>query len=489
MCGLQPTAPLVWPPKRRFYVGAAPLLASALVLGPASLAVFAQEQSESAAQPAVAGETQAGVVFQKWLSWQRVYADQRVGDPGLLDSYLDNAALRDRLSGVPESIQPQLKFLRLPANANSIAGVSALSAAEVQSFGRRFRALLERFNTTESLSDWIEELKQARTGFTSVALNSAEEAGSFRAITKRYREFVDWLSAPGTRNIRERRRFAIANRFYEYAFAPESFGRFRELTEKPVWRPIARMLYANIWYNLSGNGWRNWHANTLERLRTATARGKEIVYIAGGSDIYLPLRYGAYNLRVIDPMLPSQTKYYSEGWQLLTRGRVGDVIRFDLAAEQKQTTSGLQLPDAAVLEFRHAAYMRRTRYAETGSFQTGELSNGRRLTLPLSETVWEIFDAQNRRLGRFVLERRFVTQDDFRGIRASEREYLISFNELYFITAAGRAGWGIDPRKFDSGIRMHVKQLRRPVDRTTMANMRAMNAADFYYIKLGTSVD
>ena len=82
-----------------------------------------------------------------------------------------------------------------------------------------------------------------------------------------------------------------------------------------------------------------------------------------------------------------------------------------------------------------------------------------------------------------------MTQDDFRGARAGKREYLISFNELYFITAAGKSGWGIDPRKFAPNIRMHVKQLRRPVGREVMANMRTMNAADFYYIKLGTSVD
>ncbi len=475
-------------PERKLYVIAA-LVVAACVLAFASSAVFAQTPPGASAKPVAAGEQRAGTVFQKWLAWQRIYADQRVGDPEILDRYLDEAALRDRISGVPDSIRPQLRFLRLPPNASSIAGASALPSAEVQAFGRRFRALLARFNTTESLSDWIEELKRVQTGFSSFGYNAAEEAGSFRAITKRYREFVDWLSAPGTRNVRERRRFAIANRFYEYAFSPESFARFQELTEKPTWRPIARMLYANIWYNLSGNGWRNWHADTLRRLREASQSGKEIVYIAGGSDIYLPLRYGAYNLRIIDPMLPSQTKYYSEGWQLLTRGRVGDLIRFDLAAEQKQTTSGLNLPDAAALGYRHAAYMRRTRYAENGSFQPGELSYGRRGTLALSVSVWEIFDERDRRLGRFVLERRFVTQDDFRGARAGKREYLISFNELYFITAAGKSGWGIDPRKFAPNIRMHVKQLRRPVGREVMANMRTMNAADFYYIKLGTSVD
>lgn len=419
----------------------------------------------SAVEPLVAETRTADQVFKKWLSWQRTYEDIDLSDV----EYLDSPAIAGLAITVPEKVRPQLDFLKppsLPVTPASDAGQAALG-----DFGERLRKTLTDLDTTSSIKEWIAELKKSATGFTSDRLNKSETDSKFRNITAKYREFLEWLSGHGESKQVETRRFAIANRFFEYCFAPNSHAQFRTLIDTPAWQPIARMLYANIWYNLSGNGWRYWHADTLAALRKRTRAGHEIVYIAGGSDIYLPILNGIYNIRIIDPMFPSQKKYYSEGWEYLIRGAgknegVGDTIQF---SGQPGVT------------------MRRLSYREFGRFETGELSDGKKLTLPKSETVWELRDSAGERLGQFTLERRFVTQADFR-VR-SNQALLISFNELYYITATGSSGWGIDPRKFPGNTQMYVKQLRRPVERPALVHMRETNEANFYYIKLGTSVD
>ena len=399
-------------------------------------------------------------VFKKWLSWQKTYLDVVPGDT----DYLDAAAVTELGKTVPAAIRPQLGFLRLPPTGAS-------TPQQRQEFQTRLRENLSAFDSPRGLARWIDRLKQPETGFTSLQRNQTEEADKFQNITTKYREFLEWITTPGEFDIITGRRFAIANRFFEYCFGSGTFSHFRELIGNPAWRPIARMLYANVWYNLSGNGWRYWHASTLKALRERSLAGDEIVYIAGGSDIYLPIANDIYNIRIIDPMFPSQVKYYSEGWEYLIRGAgpdggIGDTITFG--------------GNPYVI-------MRRLSYKESGRFETGELSDGKKLTLPKSETVWELRDGGGEYLGRFVLERRFVTQADFK-VR-SNQALLISFNELYYITAAGSGGWGIDAREFPNGVQMYVKQLRQPIDKTVMTNMREMSEADFYYIKLGTSVD
>ncbi|MEQ9364059.1 MAG: hypothetical protein RIF32_07450, partial [Leptospirales bacterium] len=396
---------------------------------------------------------------------QRVYQDVDLGD---LD-YLDESAIRSLAGEVPAAIRPQLKYLgppALPLDSSSAQGRTALNR-----FGQRLRETLAAFETPEQIQDWLAELAKPATGFTSAAQNTAERQSEFRKITAKYREFLEWISGQGEAREVEIRRFAIANRFFEYCFSPKTHAQFRTLIDAPALRPIARMLYANIWYNLSGNGWRYWHGDALAALEKRGRAGQEIVYIAGGSDIYLPILNGIYNIRVIDPMLPSQKKYYSEGWEFLIRGSGetggrGDTIRF--GGER-------------------GVVMTRLSYRELGRFETGELSDGKQLTLPKSESVWELRDQDGKRLGRFVLERRFVAQADFS--RREAQTLLVSFNELYYITASGSSGWGIDPRRFPRDAEIFVKQLRKPVGRPAMIHMRETNEADFYYIKLGTSVD
>ena len=421
----------------------------------------------SAVAPALAAESRsADEVFKKWLSWQRIYSDVDLSDV----DYLDEAAVQSLAESVPAAVRPQLGYLQppsLPLNSASSAGRRAL-----QGFGERVRATVAAFDSPANIEDLFDRLQKPAAGFTSVEQDRRERESKFRKITAKYREFVEWLTGQGGASEIAGRRFAVANRFFEYCFSPDTHAQFRSLIDTPALRPLARMLYANIWYNLSGNGWRYWHADTLAALRKRSRAGDKIVYIAGGSDIYLPIAGGVHNIRIIDPMFPSQKKYYSEGWEFLIRGSGSGGGRGDTIAFSEQQ-GGLT--------------MTRVSYRELGRFETGELSDGKRLTLPKSQSVWELRDAQGVRRGRFVLERRFVTQADFQ-VR-EDQVLLISFNELYYITAAGSSGWGIDPRRFPRETEIFVKQLRRPVKRLAMIHMRETSEADFHYIKLGTSVD
>lgn len=217
-----------------------------------------------------------------------------------------------------------------------------------------------------------------------------------------------------------------------------------------------------------------WHTDALSRLRASSQGGDEVVYIAGGSDIYQPLLHGVRNLSVVDPMFPSQTKYYSEGWEFLIRGAgadggIGDRIVFSEA----EVTGGLVM-------------IRRSVTAD-GTIRTGVLSNDATEEYPQTTTVWELQNAAGRKVGRFTMERRFAKQEDFTNLKG--RRLLISFNELAYVAATGDEGWGLDVDAFPGDFEIEVKQLRRPVSRRTLVNMRSMNSTDFYYIKLGTSVD
>ena len=100
-------------------------------------------------------------------------------------------------------------------------------------------------------------------------------------------------------------------------------------------------------------------------------------------------------------------------------------------------------------------------------------------------------DEEGKILGSYVLERRFVTQADF--TTAADKTFLMSFNELFYVTLPDfMEGWGIEPAKFPEDLNIVIKQLRRPVSKKMMCNMRIadlLNTTDFKFISLGTCIN
>jgi len=67
---------------------------------------------------------------------------------------------------------------------------------------------------------------------------------------------------------------------------------------------------------------------------------------------------------------------------------------------------------------------------------------------------------------------------------------MISFNELYFVTSPNpQKTWGIDPKKFPDDFIIVAKQLRSPITKDMMVNMRNAELKPFSFIALGTEIN
>jgi hypothetical protein len=261
-------------------------------------------------------------------------------------------------------------------------------------------------------------------------------------------------------------RLQLAHNLFRYCFGKTGNKHFTSILRTKRQHTLGRMLFSVMWFELVGEGWKHWSAACLQALKAQHDAGKTITYIAGGSDIYQLIKAGMYNIHVIDPLLPSQDEYLSEGWQVLIMGKkndhgIGDSVQ-------------LHTPDGFVT-------MRRASYTEHGTFDA-MLSTGKTVTLPQSITTWDIVHAHNKRvLGRVTIDRRFCRQADF-----NADVPLMSFNELYYAFAHRRYhGWGIAYKKLPVDWHVFVKQLGR-VDRSVVRNMIASDNEPFYFISLGS---
>ncbi len=277
------------------------------------------------------------------------------------------------------------------------------------------------------------------------------------------------------RNALERKEilFAVANRFFEYCFSKKTWPEFEQIILNKKWHPIAEFLYTVMWWNFGEEGWLHWNQKTLTTLKEKSNKGNEIVYIAGGNDIYHLIKAGIYNIRVIDPFFTSQFDYYSGDWRWFVKGRgknggEGDKFLFDLDNNN--------------------IFMKRKSFKEKNQTFSAVLSTGKRTRIQKSETVWNVLDKKNKILGTVTFERRFINQKDFEITK--NKTFLVSFNELYFISIPKEYnGWGIDPYKFSSDMEIFVKQLHLPVSKQNMCNIRTATESEFNFIDLGSCID
>ncbi|MCF7799775.1 hypothetical protein K9L05_04225 [Candidatus Babeliales bacterium] len=289
--------------------------------------------------------------------------------------------------------------------------------------------------------------------------------------------------------------FGVANKFFEYFFSEKTNKDFELMLKDSKSHAIIKFMYSIIWFHLAGNGWKNWHQNSLKNLKQKCDLGHEIVYIAGGSDIYQLIKSGIYNIRLIDPILPSQPKYYTDKWDWLV---VGGTRNADPEKDMKSDNWGKD--DQIIFNFedknKQKIIMQRESFQEFEQTIQTRISTGKIIDIPKSTTTWKFYFADNsgkitnqKPIGSFTIERRFAEQGDFE--IQNNKTLLISFNELYFITVpVGRGGWGINPLKFDDNLQIYVKQLKNPVDANITRNMRrAFDQLEFNYIALGTCVD
>ena len=400
-------------------------------------------------------------VFKNWIEEQEIFDTMSLTDMKKKLRKQNINRLKRRIKALTVDLRTVSTFFHLTDMSEFLKKYSFPSKEEVEA---RFAEIYDLLDG--DVETFIKSLQ--KSGFTNKMLNAREDNQGINTVTKKHDNWFEILFDLEDEDERDEFLFTIANKFYEFCFYPETFEKFKKLLENKETHPIVRMFYSVMWKNLGEIGWQHWHINTLTDLRKEHDSGKEILYIAGGTDIYQLIKSGLYNIRVIDPMLPSQPKYYSEGWEWFVTGELGE--------------------EAPIPNLDKKIIMKRVEYKPTGGSFSIKLSTGEKVKIDKSITVWHLLE-NNRKIGEIVFERRLTNQDDFKA--NNKQAILISSNELYFIAApVDNEGWGIDPNKFDDKIKIHVKQLRNPVNKQIVCNMRyEIGQADFAFIGLGSCVD
>jgi len=289
-------------------------------------------------------------------------------------------------------------------------------------------------------------------------------------IIKKYKLLSNLFFANPDKNFVNEMIFSFANRLFEYCFKSDTFQDFHNYVNSVEKRQIARMIYAIIWFNLIGRGWKDWSNQSLANIFQRAKSGDRVVYIAGGSDIYRLLKYGIYNIDVIDPFLPTQRRYYSlNDWEWLVKSNsknygLGDKIQINF--EDKKID------------------LIRKRHKKNG-YASLLLSNNKRYRFEKTVTDWEVYNHNdNSYLGVVTIYRRPCEQSDF--FTNDKRVILMAINELrYAFLSKELNGWGIRTDYLRNDFKVYVKQLHNPVDIDMLNNIKNFDESnlDFIYMR------
>ncbi|MCK4650864.1 hypothetical protein KAT08_01690 [Candidatus Babeliales bacterium] len=428
----------------------------------------------------------ADEVFEKWTKIQNVFKEINIEKFG---NNLDNTVfifLKSRYASVLNFLQTLSVVFDLLPKEYIENGFLKTSIPSDDLLEKRFKYLCNLFQN--DIPGFINYLR--KNNFLNKRTNSFSVSGNL----DEYRDILSLIFFCKNIFDMEQVLFSVANKFFEYCFYKKTWPMFEKLQLNEDEHSITKFLYSIMWFHLAGNGWKNWSARALKNLKKEAKNGKEIVYIAGGSDIYQLIKNGVYNIRIIDPLLPSQPKYYAQGWNFLIHpSSLAGVSYFNLDGSLLESDKVDEKDGIGdIIEFNvdsKKIVMKRESFKFIGDTLRSKLSIGKIAQIEKSETVWGIYDWNGKKLGKFTIERRFVGQDDFE--YKDDRVILISFNELYFIsTTINKGGWGINPYRFDKKLKIFVKQLHNPIKSCVSQNMRkAFEQLEFNYIALGTCID
>ena len=344
---------------------------------------------------------------------------------------------------------------RLFANLVQVSMKKGLGANGDELFSpKKIMALYKELNN--DIGAFVERLQAS--GWQSDELNEVEGKFKFQQLIDKNTQLAGLLCNKRKHEAYQRQLFSLAQRLFFHLFDYGWKQTFRFFSQ-PDQFPILRFFYSIIWQSLSGDGWKEWSPECLAALKKHADDGKVIRYIAGGCDIRALLDAGIFNIEVIDPMLPTQPRYYVRDWEWLVQGEINDTVIFP---------SGLQLI--------------RTDHQEDGGNFLARDTKKNDIHIPTSRTTWEVRDSKGVVCGTVVFARRFCNQSDF--TYSKKHALLISFNELSFITCADKDNWGIKPTLFSKATEMHIKQLYKPVTARTMKNMHKADAQEFSFIRL-----
>ncbi len=266
--------------------------------------------------------------------------------------------------------------------------------------------------------------------------------------------------------VENKRLFALGNRLVEFCFEDKTFAQHVALYKNTATYPVLRFLNTAVWSTLVGEGWRHWHQNALDEVQVAAQQGKEIVYIAGGADLYQFLRLGIYNVTILDPFYPTQDRYYSPGWEFLVAS--------------KAANKGIGDEIICGVECNNVKLVRNT-IIERDYFYA-KLSNDKIAKIRKSTTQWNIVDEDGNILGAFTFKRCPLEQDDL--VYDANKVFVASYDEMICLAQPEMIdGWGTNPSLLDDRFTMIVKQFRKPIGKSFLQNLRIASMLNTYELK------
>ncbi len=403
-------------------------------------------------------------VFGKWHAWQQIVEDVNLK---ALASNIDEEALALIKSTYEENIAVfggARNFLHAATAGRIGANGYFLRPPVDPQMKRNFEVLHQLVE--ENTSEFVNVL--AKSGLAGKTINAEDEGKNYDQVIAKYKALSHMLFPVADEFKRDETQIAFANRLVEYTLGESTFPHYQSLLSHYEEHPTVRFIHTVMWNALVGFGWKHWHSDCIKALSAETKAGKEIVYIAGGTDFYQLMRkdIGIYSMTIIDPFLPTQARYYSEGWQFLIDGEVAgggleDEIRFGPGFDSIKLV--------------------RTSHKSSDSFSL-KMSNNQIGQFKKTETIWTVVSRHGQKLGEIKILRRPVTQEDF---AFDEHKVLLSsYDEAAYIALPENlAGWGIDPLVLDNRAQILVKQLRKPMTKQMLINLRVAGMINFSDVK------
>lgn len=403
-------------------------------------------------------------IFARWLTCQQVYVDRNIADlqQEVGDSFLQNFKKQYEAN--------------LPALRELTPLLSQITNNGIQEDGHNLQAPINEYMAAnfcylyQAMEEDMPKVLDSLiiSGMASAQHNYQELSVPAASVIEKYKAFSTLLFAQEDSFRQNEYRLAFANRLFEYCFNDATFPHYQNILTTHDFHPAGRFINTALWNALVGDGWKEWHENVLCQLKQQADEGNEIVYLAGGTDFYQLLRRGIYNITIIDPFLPTQERYFSEGWEfLISPNSLENEIRFG--------------PSCNSIKMKCIGY-------EVGEPFYSKLSDNNILSLKKSAIVWNVYDRDNKPIGHVNIIRRPITQSDF--IKHPQISLLMSYDELTYVALPDiLSGWGIDPTILDNELTIHVKQLRKPISKNILCNIRIasmLNVSDLKFISLAS---
>jgi hypothetical protein len=226
-------------------------------------------------------------IFQKWIdaaspAVHNEFSDKVPFRQGFTGNEVYQQRIKERIERMIAIDEPLRSLLDIHSPDDGVSAPAFVFTPHIQTrLEDMYRGLS---STPTNISLFLKNLRLPAQEMTD--LNDREQIQCFTNVLAKYRGLMDIVTLHDDYLTQRAYLFGVANRFFEFCFYDATWQNFKTMLEAEAEHPLVRLLYTTIWHELAGIGWKEWHTSCLDRLRKESQQGKEIVYIAGGCDIY-----------------------------------------------------------------------------------------------------------------------------------------------------------------------------------------------------------